>query len=154
MALRERELPPSDPVAPPVSGTAPPTPVCWALMGVCGVAFAANLALGGQPFRQMVLFGPKVLQGEWWRVLTCVFAHGSIMHIVFNLSAVWTLGRMLEAGIGRFFATIVHAARKPAPDGILRALDQLRVEPGRALHVGDDGADEEAAGAAGTRFDA
>src|SRR5436305_2022955 len=71
-------------------------------MGVCGVAFAANLALGGQPFRQMVLFGPKVLEGEWWRVLTCVFAHGSIMHIVFNLSAVWTLGRMLEAGIGTF----------------------------------------------------
>ena len=57
-----------------------------------------------------------------------------------------------EAGIGRYFATVVHAARKPAPDGILQALRELRVEPGRALHVGDDEADEQAARAAGALF--
>lgn len=67
----------------------------------------------------------------------------------------WDLGlhRLLdEAGIGGFFVTVVHAARKPAPDGILRALDRLRVEPGRTLHVGDDEADRRAASAAGTHF--
>ena len=78
-------------------------------------------------------------------------ALGLVLAVVANWDL--SLHRLLdEAGLGRFFATIVHAARKPAPDGILRALDQLRVEPGRALHVGDDGVDEEAAGAAGTRF--
>jgi rhomboid protease GluP len=102
VALRERELPVGDPAAPPQSGTSAPTPVCWALAGICGVMFAVNIGLGGQPFKQMVLYGPKVLQGEWWRVLTCVFAHGSVLHILFNMSAVWTLGRMLEAGIGTF----------------------------------------------------
>jgi HAD superfamily hydrolase (TIGR01509 family) len=57
-----------------------------------------------------------------------------------------------EAGIGRYFATVVHAARKPAPDGILQALRELHVEPGRGLHVGDDEADEQAARAAGALF--
>jgi HAD superfamily hydrolase (TIGR01509 family) len=57
-----------------------------------------------------------------------------------------------EVGLTQYFATIVHAARKPEPDGLLRALAALRIEPGRALHVGDDGADERAARAAGVRF--
>lgn len=64
-----------------------------------------------------------------------------------------TVHRLLdEAGLGRYFATVVHAAAKPAPDGILRALRDLRVEPGRTLHVGDDEADELAAREAGTLF--
>jgi beta-phosphoglucomutase-like phosphatase (HAD superfamily) len=57
-----------------------------------------------------------------------------------------------EAGFTQFFAAIVPAAGKPSPDGILRALGELGVEPARALHIGDDEADERAADAAGVRF--
>ena len=39
-----------------------------------------------------------------------------------------------------------------APDGLLRALDEINVSPARALHAGDDSADEEAAAAAGMQF--
>jgi HAD superfamily hydrolase (TIGR01509 family) len=46
----------------------------------------------------------------------------------------------------------VHAARKPAPDGLLRALGELEVDPMRALHIGDDNADRDAANAAGMQF--
>ena len=46
----------------------------------------------------------------------------------------------------------MHAARKPAPDGLLRALGELQVDPARALHIGDDDADRDAAAAAGMRF--
>jgi HAD superfamily hydrolase (TIGR01509 family) len=64
-----------------------------------------------------------------------------------------TLRRLLEEnGLARYFGAIVHAAGKPAPDGLLRALTQLQVEPARALHIGDDGVDELAAAAAGVRF--
>ena len=64
-----------------------------------------------------------------------------------------TLHRHLEEiGLARHFSAVVHAARKPAPDGLLRALAELGVEPARALHIGDDGADEGAARAAGTHF--
>jgi HAD superfamily hydrolase (TIGR01509 family) len=67
----------------------------------------------------------------------------------------WDLSvrRLLEeAGVGRYLAPLVHSARKPAPDGILQALRELHVEPSRGLHVGDDGADEQAARAAGALF--
>jgi HAD superfamily hydrolase (TIGR01509 family) len=57
-----------------------------------------------------------------------------------------------ELGLTHYFAAIVHAARKPEPDGLLRALGELQVEPSRALHVGDDSADEQAARAAGAHF--
>jgi FMN phosphatase YigB (HAD superfamily) len=64
-----------------------------------------------------------------------------------------TLHRMLgEVGISRQLRTVVHAAGKPAPDGLLRALEQLNVAPDRALHIGDDEADELAARAAGMHF--
>jgi putative hydrolase of the HAD superfamily len=64
-----------------------------------------------------------------------------------------SLRRLLdEVGLSRYFRAVVHAAGKPAPDGLLRALEQLGVDAARALHIGDDEADELAANAAGMRF--
>jgi FMN phosphatase YigB (HAD superfamily) len=64
-----------------------------------------------------------------------------------------TLRRLLdEAGLAGFFRSVVHAAGKPAPDGLLRALVELQVEPARALHIGDGEVDELAARAACVRF--
>jgi HAD superfamily hydrolase (TIGR01509 family) len=67
----------------------------------------------------------------------------------------WDLSLRLlldEVGLSSYFRAIIHAAGKPAPDGLRRALEQLGVEAGRALHIGDDEADESAASAAGMRF--
>lgn len=33
---------------------------------------------------------------RWWQPLTHMFMHGSIMHIVFNMFALWMFGRILE----------------------------------------------------------
>jgi HAD superfamily hydrolase (TIGR01509 family) len=64
-----------------------------------------------------------------------------------------TLHRHLrELGLDHFFAAVVHAAGKPAPDGLLQGLAELGVAPARALHIGDDEVDERAARAAGMRF--
>jgi FMN phosphatase YigB (HAD superfamily) len=64
-----------------------------------------------------------------------------------------SLRRLLdEVGLSRFFRVVVHAAAKPSPEGLRRALASLGVDPARALHIGDDGADEIAAAAAGMLF--
>jgi HAD superfamily hydrolase (TIGR01509 family) len=60
--------------------------------------------------------------------------------------------RLAEHGLTGYFATIVHAARKPDPDGLRLALAHLGVRPARALHIGDEAADEQAAEAVGMRF--
>jgi phosphoglycolate phosphatase-like HAD superfamily hydrolase len=56
-----------------------------------------------------------------------------------------------RAGLASY-QIVVHAARKPAPDGLHDALGKLQVDPARALHIGDDDADRDAAAAAGMQF--
>jgi len=103
-------------------------------------------------------FAPAYVGALHFEVLPGVFeslerlrALGLELAIVANwdLSLQQLLG---EAGLARYFTVVVHAARKPAPDGLLRALGELRVDPARALHIGDDEADRDAAAAAGMRF--
>ncbi|HEY6068307.1 MAG TPA: HAD family hydrolase [Gaiellaceae bacterium] len=60
--------------------------------------------------------------------------------------------RLAEVGLARFFPCVVHAAGKPAPDGLLRAAVELGVAPERALYIGDTESDRVAAGNAGVHF--
>lgn len=39
--------------------------------------------------------------GEWWRVITGGFLHGSIIHLALNMFALYVLGQVLEPAIGR-----------------------------------------------------
>ena len=39
--------------------------------------------------------------GAWWQLLTSGFAHASIMHIGFNMLALWIIGPQLELALGR-----------------------------------------------------
>ena len=65
----------------------------------------------------------------------------------------WSLHeRLEETDLAPFFGAVVPAANKPAPGGILRALEELRIPAARALHIGDEPSDEEAARAAGVYF--
>jgi GlpG protein len=41
-----------------------------------------------------------IRKGEVWRLLTPVFLHGSILHILFNMIWVWILGKQIELRIG------------------------------------------------------
>jgi len=81
----------------------PPTPLAYALIGLCVLAFGASARFPAL-HDAGVLYGPAVARGEWWRLLTTALLHGGPLHLVFNLSAVWTLGRWLERvlGTGRF----------------------------------------------------
>jgi rhomboid protease GluP len=41
-----------------------------------------------------------ILEGQWWRFITPVFLHGSVMHIFFNMYALVSLGTFLEKHFG------------------------------------------------------
>ncbi|MYC84664.1 MAG: rhomboid family intramembrane serine protease [Acidimicrobiia bacterium] len=57
---------------------------------------------------------PAVSAGEWWRVITATFLHstGSIVHILFNMYALYLFGPYIErqAGTGRFVALYLASA--------------------------------------------
>jgi phosphoglycolate phosphatase-like HAD superfamily hydrolase len=103
-------------------------------------------------------FAPAYVGALRFEVLPGVFeslARLRALGLELAVVANWDLSlrRLLdEIGLARYFSVVIHAAGKPAPDGILRALGELRVEPVRALHIGDAEGDRNAAAAAGVQF--
>jgi membrane associated rhomboid family serine protease len=55
---------------------------------------------GGSLFNNWALFGPLVAHGDWWRLVTSMFLHGFVLHIVFNMVALWYIGRPVEEYLG------------------------------------------------------
>jgi membrane associated rhomboid family serine protease len=92
------------------AGVAPAT---YVLIAINVIAFIAEIgggasfnSGGGSLFFDGALNGPKVADGEWYRIVTSGFLHAGIFHIGFNMFALYILGTLLEPGIGtpRFLA--------------------------------------------------
>lgn len=84
------------------------TPATFVLIALNVVAYLAEIASGGggwsvsgsSVYFDFSLFGPLVAEGEWYRLLTSGFLHASLVHIGFNMFALFILGRLLEPAIG------------------------------------------------------
>jgi membrane associated rhomboid family serine protease len=87
------------------SGHAPVTRILIAINVavylITAVQGAGLNAPGGSLFSKMVLFGPYVHDGDWWRLVTTMFLHASILHIAFNMLALWWIGAPVEEYLGR-----------------------------------------------------
>lgn len=115
----------------------PSTPVLWTLLvlniGIYflmwltrrtppGAAMGSMLDLGRNSqidaivrSYQLVAWGSNeghlTLHGQWWRLVTSMFLHGSVLHIAFNMLALWQVGQLVERLFGslRFFALYMIA---------------------------------------------
>jgi membrane associated rhomboid family serine protease len=56
---------------------------------------------GGQLYAKLWLFGPEVAHGDWWRLVTTMFLHANLLHIGFNMLALWWFGAPVEQYLGR-----------------------------------------------------
>src|SRR4051812_27171828 len=78
-------------------------PLCSALIvaALCVYVYDKFISGDGETARQaLLLYGPWVQAGQYWRVVTYVFAHGGELHLLLNMSVVYTLGFALERAIG------------------------------------------------------
>lgn len=57
---------------------------------------------GGSLYAKWILFGPYVDRGDWWRLVTAMFLHGFVLHIAFNMYALWAIGRPVELFLGPY----------------------------------------------------
>ena len=75
------------------------------LIGVNVLVFLAVQGQGGprtsEIYREGLLYGPLVADGEWWRLVTSGFLHVDFRHILFNMVMLWFFGSQLEALLGR-----------------------------------------------------
>jgi membrane associated rhomboid family serine protease len=56
---------------------------------------------GGSLFSKWILFGPFVATGGWYRLVTAMFLHASIVHIGFNMVALYFIGTPVEQYLGK-----------------------------------------------------
>src|SRR5438270_3087286 len=67
-----------------------------------GAAQGAGLnAPGGRLYFKLLLYGPAVAHGDWWRLITAAFLHANLVHIGFNMLALWWFGAPVEQYLGR-----------------------------------------------------
>lgn len=63
----------------------------------------ALLKLGGN-------FAAATAQGEWWRLLSAMFLHAGIIHLAFNMWALWDGGRIAERLFGSRNCAVIYLA--------------------------------------------
>jgi len=62
----------------------------------------AGLAPTGQALIDMGALVPVLVHaGQWWRLLTVMFLHASVLHIALNAWALWLFGQFVETTFGR-----------------------------------------------------
>lgn len=90
--------------------------VTYAIIGITVIVYLLQISLGGSGnIRSLILLGAKVnpliiVEGQWWRLITPVFLHIGLTHILFNLLIVYFLGRQLEGFFGHFQYFILYFA--------------------------------------------
>lgn len=79
------------------------TPITYLLIAINVIIFLLG-ALDVEIERRIITEGAQhpilVDQGEWWRVITATFLHGNVMHVAFNMWALWLFGPALERRYG------------------------------------------------------
>ena len=80
-------------------------PVTWALGGLIAAIYVIEIIVGApDDITKMIRLGANVPllvhAGQWWRLLTAGFLHGSFQHILFNGMALLSIGSLLERLIG------------------------------------------------------
>jgi membrane associated rhomboid family serine protease len=79
-------------------------------------------------------FGPRTANGEWWRLVTSMFVHAGILHLLINVVALLQIGLILERLVGPLtFAAMYVAA------GVFAGLVSLSTHP-IAVSIGASGA--------------
>jgi membrane associated rhomboid family serine protease len=54
------------------------------------------------------VYGPAIADGEWWRLLTAGFIHAGLVHLAFNMIALWWLGPALEGYLGSLRMSAIY----------------------------------------------
>jgi membrane associated rhomboid family serine protease len=91
--------------------TSDPRLVTKVLLGLCVAVFVVQMTVGERFTERFEMLGlawvpdlgglEGVAEGQWYRLLTAMFLHGSYVHIAFNMLSLWWIGGPLEAALGR-----------------------------------------------------
>jgi len=85
------------------------------------------------PLMAGALIREQVLAGEWWRMITAMFLHGSPDHLIGNMIALYIVGMACEHGFGAAKTAVIYLG-----SGLVGSTFSLATGPGPS--VGASGA--------------
>jgi membrane associated rhomboid family serine protease len=94
--------------------------VTWALVATNVAVFLIDMTLTGFASFDVMGFGagplveagavhgPSVAAGEWWRLITSAFLHLGLLHLAFNMYALWLFGPVMEQLYGHVEFAVIY----------------------------------------------
>lgn len=78
--------------------------ITYALVAIDVAIFGLQYLVGvDQTARTLGMWPAGIaLDGQWWRLMTSAFLHGSILHLLFNMYVLFALGQTLERILGHW----------------------------------------------------
>ena len=117
--------------------------VTYTIMGI-NVLIYLLMVLNGYRFMEfsvdsLIKWGGNVrnlnVSGQWYRLITCMFLHGGLVHIAFNMYALFYIGVYLEPLLGKLRYLTVYLAC-----GVIASLASTWFDVGVPVSVGASGA--------------
>ncbi len=83
------------------------------LMVCIGIVWLVMKYIGDETSPEMLIlfgakFNPLITDGEYWRLLTSMFIHIGIIHLFFNLYALFILGKSVECFFGKIDFLVIY----------------------------------------------
>jgi membrane associated rhomboid family serine protease len=75
-------------------------PIATYVLIAINVAIYFGASNSGQAQSDLILYGPAVADGEYWRLISSGFLHVQLTHILLNMLSLFWLGRMIEPALG------------------------------------------------------
>lgn len=116
------------------------TPATWLLFAAILIGYAIEIVTGASTDdRRLAILGAiqpiLIRDGDWWRLLSAMFLHGGLLHLLVNVWALYQLGRLYEAMFGtRRFVFIYFAT------GLVASVTSFLRLPDYGSSVGASGA--------------
>lgn len=121
------------------------TPRTWVtplLVGGCVLVWVLNLLSGMSPISpspmELLAWGGNFLPAtleQPWRLLSSMFLHGGIIHLGFNMWALWDTGRLAERFYGNGQLLLIYLV-----SGLFGAVASLFFAAGHSVSIGASGA--------------
>jgi membrane associated rhomboid family serine protease len=96
-----------------------PAYVTWAIIAICVAVFLADTVLaggadislfgsGGPLVERGLINAQAVAAGEWWRIFSSAFLHLGLLHLGFNMYALWLFGPIMEQLYGHLEYAVLY----------------------------------------------
>lgn len=84
--------------------------ITYTLIFINVLCYLLPLLIGreGEFFNSFAVYGPFIKMGQYYRLITGAFLHAGLVHLLFNMYALWIIGIQLESFIGKWRYLLVY----------------------------------------------